>query len=152
MKNNTQLEEVEAFTIKVTNKLTGEISEHTISTAWDAKELYMQLSASETAIKNAKKQLASFLNEWLGQEELYKFVDGKVLKRVQRESRVWTTAGLREVGIDDDSIETMSKINMTLAKEIIDEMIERGDIRPDAKKLLLASADVTVSAPFVEIR
>jgi hypothetical protein len=145
-------EDIETFTVKVTNKLTGEISEHEIKTSWDAKELYLQLSASETAIKNAKKQLASFLNEWLGQEEMYKFVDGKVLKRVQRESRTWTTMGLREVGVDNDSIETMSKVNMTLAKQIIDEMIERGDIRPDAKKLLLASADVSVSAPFVEIR
>lgn len=146
------MEDTEIFKVKVTNRLTGEISEHEIKNMWEAKELYLELSASETATKNAKKKLASYLNEQLGQDTEYSFVDGKVLRRVQRESKVWTIEGLKSIGLDEDAIMVVSKVNMTEARALIDEMIMRGDVPPDAKKQLDASADVNTSAPFVEIR
>lgn len=145
-------EDIETFAVKVTNKLTGEMNEHEIKNVWDAKELYLQLSASETAIKNAKKQLAGFLDNYLGDDEQYKFADGKVLRRVQRESRTWTIEGLKAVGLDQDMIVTISRVDMTMARQVAKEMIERGDIRPDAMKSLEASAEVKATKPFVEIR
>lgn len=146
------MEDIEKFTVKVMNRLTGEISEHEIKTAWDAKELYLQLSASETATKNAKKQLASFLDSYLGDDEKYQFSDGKLLRRVQRETRTWTTEGLKEVGLDEDAVMAVSKIDMKLARAVVDEMIERGDIAPDSRKTLEAAAEVNATKPFVEIR
>lgn len=146
------MEDIEIFKVKVTNKLTGEMVEHTIKNVWDAKELYLGLSASETATKNAKKQLASYLDTQLGQDHEYRFADGKILRRVQRESKVWTLEGLKEVGLDEDTLVAVSKVDMKVAREVVDELIERGDIRPDAKKLLEQSADVSVASPYVEIR
>lgn len=145
-------EDIETFEVKVTNKLTGEITQHTVKTAWDAKELYLQLSASETAIKNAKKQLSGFLDNYLGEDEQYPFADGKILRRVQRESRTWTIEGLKEVSLDEDTIAAISRVDMTMARQVVKEMIERGDIRPDAIKFLDQSADVKATKPFVEIR
>lgn len=145
-------EDIETFTVKVTNKLTGEMTEHEVKNAWDAKELYVGLSASETAIKNAKRQLAEFLDVYLGSDNQYKFADGKILRRVQRESKTWTVDGLKQVGLDEDTVMTVSKVDMKLARAVIEEMIERGDIRPDSKKVLEASAGVNATKPFVEIR
>jgi hypothetical protein len=146
------MEDTEIFKVKVTNRLTGEITEHVVKNMWDAKELYLGLSASETATKNAKKQLSAYLNSQLGQDNEFQFADGKILRRVQRETRVWTIEGLKSVGLDEDTIAAVSKVDMKMAQQVVTELIERGDIRPDAKKTLLESADVNATAPFVEIR
>ena len=138
--------------IKITNHLTGEITEKKIEGADAAEQLYFELLASEKAIKSAKDRIISYLDEWLGGDEEQRFGDGHVIKRQQRETRTWTITGLRSVGLDNDAIEVASKVNMTLAKQIIKESIERGDIKPDAIKDLEMSADVTVTKPFVVLK
>lgn len=142
----------EAFTVKVTNRLTGEITEQLVTNATEAKNLYIELSASETATKNAKKQLAAFLDNWLGQDEKFQFADGKVLRRVSRETKLWTLEGLRAAGLDEDAIATATKVDMTVAKEIVKEMVERGEIKPNAGRVLDEYAEVKASKPFVELR
>lgn len=146
------MEDTETLKVKVVNKLTGEITEKEVKSIDDAKDLYLELSASETAIKNAKKKLAGYLDFSLGQDESYQFGDGKVLRRVQRESMNWTFEGLRGVGLDEDAITTVTKVDMKLARPVVSEMIERGDIAPNSIKTLNESADRSVTKPFVEIR
>lgn len=138
--------------IKVVNKLTGEINEVVIDGPEKAKDTYLELSASETAIKNAKKKIIGYLDEWLGQDSEYAFSDGKVVRRVQRESKLWTIEGFKKVGLDEDAIAAMSKIDMTMAKEIVKEMVERGDIVPNAGKVLDEYSEVKATKPFLEVR
>ena len=96
----------------------------------EALTFYISKSFDDFSVantQNAKKQLASFLDEYLGSDNKYAFSDGKVLRRVQRESRTWTVEGLKEVGLDEDMVMTVSKVDMKLARAVVDEMIERGE-------------------------
>lgn len=138
--------------IKVVNHLTGEITEREVKGADAAEQLYLELQASQKAIKIAMDKLLVFLDEWLGQDEEQKFADGHYIKRYQRETKTWTAQGLRSIGLDEDAIQTASKVNMTIAKQIVKESIERGDIKPNAIKELDASAEVSTSKPFVQIK
>lgn len=146
------MEHTEKITVKVTNVMSGEILEKEISNAWDAKELFLQLNANMAAMKKAKEQIASYLDTYLGNDDLYEFADGKKLKRSQRSVTIWTPEGLKDVGLDEDAIASVSVISMPLARAVVDEMIERGDIKPDSKKSLNNMAIVNTSKPFVEIR
>lgn len=142
----------ETVKIKVVNNLTGEITEVDISNPEQAKDLYLELNASARATDIAKRKIMAYLDEWLGQDEEYKFKDGKRLRRVQRSSKVWTIQGLKAAGLDEDAINTLLVVNMPMAKAIVKEMAERGEIAPNAGKLLDESADVKASKPFMELR
>lgn len=145
-------EQTEVKQIKVINNLTGEVTEVEIESAEQAKNLYLELAASATAIDKAKKQILGYLDDFLGQDDEYQFGDGKRLRRKQREIKRWTTGALRHVGIDIDTIDVISVVNMTAAKELVSDLMERGDIKPDSGKYLNENAEVSYSAPFVEIR
>lgn len=138
--------------IKVTNNLTGEISEVKVTDVEQAKELLLQFKASAYAIAKAQDQIKAYLDEFLGQDEQYQFSDGKILRRVQREMRTWRVETLRKVGLDEDQIDVISKVNMTSAKAMVGELIERGIIAPNCGKTLNEEADVLVQKPFVEVR
>lgn len=146
------MEDIEKITIKITNHLTGEISEVTVSNLEEAKNNYIELSASEGAIKKVKKRLASWMDEKLGDRENHQFADGKILRRVQRESKQWTVEGLKEAGLDEDAIAAAVKVDMTMAKQIVKELMERGEVKANAAKILNDSAIIKATAPFVEIR
>lgn len=138
--------------IKVVNHLTGEITEEEIRGADAAEQLYLRLRASRKASETAEKQLLQYLDDWMGQDDVQEFADGHKLVRSQRETRRWTPEALRKVGLDDDAIAVALVVNMTVAKEIVDEAIEKGEIKPDAKKELFAMAEVQVSKPFVQLK
>jgi hypothetical protein len=142
----------EPVKITVTNHLTGEISEIEAKGPDSAKDGYLQLSASETAIKKAKKSLLGYLEQWLGEDEEYKFNDGKIIKRTQRETRQWTIEALRSVGLDQDQIEVCTKVDMSVAKELLLELQERGEVPMNAVKKLNEAAEVKSTVPFVVIK
>lgn len=142
----------DSINIKVVNHLTGEITEQEVKGADAAEQLYLRLKASQKATEDAMKQLLSFLDDWLGQDDVQPFADGHKIVRVQRETRTWTPEGLRKAGFDRDALDVVMKVNMTAAKALVDEAIERGDIKPDARKELDASADVSVTKPYVQIK
>lgn len=143
---------METLKIKVVNHLTGEISEEEVNGPDAAEQLYLQYKASQKATEEAMKKLLSYLDNWLGEDNEQVFVDGKKIVRVQREVRTWTPEALRSIGLDEDALAVVLKVNMTVAKSLVDEAIERGDIRPDAKKLLNESAEVTATKPYVQIK
>lgn len=145
-------DEKRTLIIKVTNHLTGEITEQEVKGADAAEQLYLQLKASQKATETAMKQLLSFLDEWLGVDDKQVFADGHRIERIQRETRRWTPEALRRVGLDSDAIEVVMTVNMTAAKELVQEAIERGEIAPTAKKELDAAAEVSVTKPYVQIK
>lgn len=142
----------ENLKIKVINHLTGEVHETEVTSAEMAKDLLLELSASETAIKKTKDRLKGYLDAWLGQDQEYKFADGKVLRRVQREVKQWTIEGLKKAGLDEDTIAVVSKVDMTAASQIVKEMVERGELDPKASKTIEEYAELKASKPFVEVR
>ena len=139
------------FNIKVTNHLNGEIIEKHIVGADQAVGILNELSASKRAIETAMDNIKAYIDIWLGQDDQAE-AGGKMVRRVQRERRTWNIQALKEIGLDADAIEVISTINMSAAKTLVDELIERGDVKPDAKKRLNETADVTVTKPYLEIR
>jgi hypothetical protein len=137
--------------LKLTNHLTGEITERTIHDADSAKNLLLDLNASAVVIKNAQERLKGFLDVFLGEDEEYRFVDGKLLRRVQRETVEWQTEELRKV-LDEDQLEVCMKVDKTTARTLIKELMEDGKLPGDTIKKLDATADRKASKPFLEIR
>lgn len=141
----------DSLNIKVINHLTGEISEEEVSGADKAANLLQSYVASQKALGVAIDQLKGYIGEWMGdadQEDVGNFR----VRREQRETRTWTPEGLRGVGFDNDAIEVALKVNMAVAKQLVDEAIERGQIKPDAKKELNESADVSVTKPYLTFK
>lgn len=139
---------MEGFKVKVTNHLTGEMTEIEIKGGDHAMDVLDQLQASYRALDGAISNIKNYIDVWMGEDDQMP-IGNFVAKREQRATRLWTPDGLREVGLDNDAISMASKINMTTARALVDEAIERGDIKPNAKKLLNESAEVTFSKPFL---
>lgn len=138
--------------LSVTNLLTGEISDKEIHSLNEAKDFWMELKAASLVFKKAEERLKNWVDYNLGKEEEYRFADGKVLRRVYRSTKTWTFDGLRQAGLDEDAISLCSKVDMTIAKQVVKEMVEKGEIAPNAGKILEDSADIKAQKPFVEIR
>lgn len=143
---------IETVEIKVLNKVTGEMNDFVVANIVDARKSLLEINASISAQKKATDQLKSYIDNCMGEDDEYHFMDGGIARRKQREVRTWTVDGLKEIGLDQDAIDVVSKINMTAARALIDEMIDRGDIAPNSKKLLQESAEVSVSQPFIEVK
>jgi hypothetical protein len=141
----------ENLTIKVTNHLTGEISEIEIKGGDHAANVLQNLTASQKALGNAIDSLKAYINDFMGEDEKAQ-VGNYMVQRMQRETRNWTPSGLRSVGFDQDAIEVALKVNMTVARQLVEEAIERGEIAPDSKKVLTESAEVQVSKPFLTFK
>lgn len=137
--------------LNLINHLTGEITEVEVTSAEQAKNLLIELSASETVIKKAKDSLRYYLDRFLGNDENYQFADGKVLRRVQRSTLVYRIETLRKF-LDEDQIEVCLKVDTTAANALVQEMIERGELPPNTLKLIREEADINATKPYVEVR
>lgn len=139
------------FTIKVTNHLTGEISEIEIKSADQAANALEELNASKKALDTAITKLKSFLDYELGDDDQGQF-GNFLIQRVQRTTKTWTVEGMKSVGFDEDALAVISKIDMTAAKQLVDEALQRGEIQPDAKKILNESADIKNTTPYLTFK
>lgn len=142
---------MEGFKVKVTNHLTGELTEIEIKGGDHAMDVLDQLQASYKALDTAIANIKNYIDVWMGEDDQMQ-IGNFMAKREQRASRAWTIDGLRAIGLDDDAIAVASKVNMTTARALVDEAIERGDIKPNAKKELNESAEVSFSKPFLVFR
>lgn len=145
-------EDRKTVNVKVINQLTGEITEVEVTSAEQAKNLYVELAASVTAIGKAKNQLLAYLDDFLGQDERYDFIDGKILRRVQRTSLVYRVESLRKYGLDQDQIDVVLKVDTKAADALIGEMQERGELDPGTLKKIRNEADMKATKPYVEVR
>lgn len=137
--------------IKLTNHLTGEITEIEVSNAEQAKNLLMELNASDRTIGKAKESLRYYLDRFLGQDEQYQFADGKVLKRTQRTTLQYRVESLRKV-LDEDQLEMCLKVDVPTANMLIQEMMEKGELPPGTLKAIREEADQKTTKPYVELR
>lgn len=144
--------EKKTIKVKVINQLTGEITEVEVQSAEQAKNLYIELAASVTAINKAKTQLLGYLDDFLGNDERYDFIDGKILRRVQRTSLVYRVDSLRKYGLDQDQIDVVLKVDTKAADALIGEMQERGELPPGTLKKIREEADMKSTKPYVEVR
>lgn len=138
--------------IKMLNKVTGEMIEVSVGTLDEAREAYELFAAFESAAKKAKADAANRLLEIMGDQQEHTFMDGKKLKINQTERRTWTPDGLRKIGISEETILAVSKIDMRAAKALVVEKIERGEIVPNAGRILDDNAERSVTKPFPSIR
>lgn len=143
--------EQETLRVRLTNHLTGEITDVEVTSAEQAKNLLIELNASETTIKKAKDALRFYLDRFLGDDEQYNFADGKLLRRVQRSVLSYRVETLRKY-LDADQMEVCLKVDTAAANSLIQEMIERDELPGNTLKLIREEADIRVSKPFVEVR
>lgn len=137
--------------VKVINSLTGEVTDVEVKNPEQAKNLYVELAASDTAIKKAKDSLRAYLDDFLGVDDSYRFSDGKILRRVQRTSLVYLVSSLKKY-LDEDQLEVCLKVDTKTADALLMEMQERGEVAPDALKVIRDEADTVSTKPFVEVR
>ena len=143
--------ENKTINVRIVNHLTGDVTDIEVKSAEQAKNLYVELSASATAIAKAKDSLKNYLDDFLGQDDKYQFIDGKILRRVQRSRMSYRVEQLREF-LDEDQIEVVLKVDTKAADQLIGEMQERGELPPGTLKNIRENADIAATAPFVEIR
>ena len=141
----------ETLTIKLTNHLTGEITEVEVRSAEQAKNLLIELKASAYVIGKAQDSLRHYLDTFLGQDERYDFADGKQLRRVQRTQLKYRVESLRKY-LDEDQVDVCLKVDTTAANALIQEMIERGELAPNTLKLIRNEADSITTKPYIEVR
>lgn len=149
----TQPDEGEQDTlhIKLTNHLTGEITEVEVRNAEQAKNLLVELNASDRTIGKAKESLRYYLDRFLGADEQYQFADGKLLKRVQRTTLQYQVASLRKV-LDEDQLEVCLKVDVSTANQLIQEMMEKGELPPGTLKQIRDEADQINTKPYVVLQ
>lgn len=147
--NNTVYDD--SFTITITNHLTGEMSDIEVKNPDQAAYHLEELTASEKAIKAAVAKLKGYLDKELGEDDRGRFGNFEII-RTQRETKTWTREGLNKVGLDEDAIAVISTINMTAARQLVDEAIERGEIAPDSKKQLNEMAEINTTKPFLTFK
>ena len=145
--------------IKLINHLTGEVSEMDINNLEQAKNAYLELSASESVIKKAKVKLANFIDSGMGQDDRHDFIDGHYVRRVQRTQLVYridvVKKYLKEV-LDKDTynavMETITKIDQVATNAMLVEMQDRNEIPHDTLKHIREEADQKSTKPYVEVR
>lgn len=136
--------------IKLTNQLTGEITEVEITNAEQAKNKLLELTASGKVIEKAISSLKGYLDAFLGDDEQYVFADGKTLKRVQRSTVTYRPEILKKY-LDSDQIDVCLKVDKTTTDKLIAEMMEKGELPPDTLKQIREQSDVKSSAPYVQV-
>lgn len=153
------MEEKRTIKVNITNHLTGEITEVEVTSADQAKNLYVELSASESAIKKVKGSLLLYLDQFLGQDDKYDFADGKMVRRVQRTSLVYRVDVVKEVlkeNLDKDtyaaSLDVITKLDQKATDALVQEMMERGELPGNTLKLIRDKADHKSTKPFIEVR
>lgn len=138
--------------IKLTNHLTGEITEVEVRSAEEAKNLLLQLNASALLIKKASDRLKNYLVEFLGNDEEYQFADGKRMTMKQRATYIYQVTSLKNIGLDEDQIALITQVNKTAADSLVKEMIERNELPGNSLRILQEEAEMKASKPFLELR
>lgn len=142
---------MDSFKLKVTNYLTGEISEFEVDGVTVAAEKYHELNASKKALEGAIKQLQGYIEDSMGKDDKMDLGNGHRAERIVRTTRTWRRESLRQVGVDNDALDLISKVDMKAAKDLVSEMMVRGEIPPNAGKILDESAEVKYSS-FVQVK
>lgn len=137
--------------IKMTNTLNGEIIEKTITNAEEAKNLLLEINSTMSVAKKITERVRNYLDVFLGQDEQYQFADGKLLRRVQRETTEWQVEELRKY-LDEDQLSVCLKVDKKVAEALVKELMESGDIAPDALKQLNKTAARHASKAYVEVK
>lgn len=132
------------------NRLNGEMVEIKIDNAWDAKQKWLELQQVYKMTGDAIDKIKTYLDNFLGEDEQYQFVDGTYLKRVQRENVSWRLEALREF-LDADQLDVCLAVNKTTAKKLLQEMIESGDVPGNAIKTLDEKGERTATKPYVTL-
>lgn len=141
----------DTINIKVTNHLTGEITEVQVNSAEQAKNLYLELKASSLALSKAQDSLKYYLDSFLGPDEKYPFADGKILRRVQRSVTKYRPETLKKY-LDEDQLDVCLRVDTTATNALVQEMMDRGELPAGTLKLIREEAEVTYQKPFIEVR
>lgn len=141
----------EKLNVKVTNNLTGEVTEVEVTSAEQAKNLLLELKSSTSALKKAQDNLTNYLDRFLGADEEYQFADGKTLRRRQTVRLEFTTESLRKI-LDEDQLDVCLKVDMQATAALIAEMMSRNELPGDTLKKLREEAIQKPSSPWVEVR
>ena len=154
----------EKLFIKLINHLTGEVTEVEVTSADQAKNLFLELSASETVIKKAKDSLRNYLDQVLGSDledkAGYRFLDGHVVRRVQRTQLIYRFESvkkyLQDAIKDKDiyaaTIDSITKLDQKATDDLLIEMQDRDEIPHNTLKKIRDEADMKATKEYIEVR
>lgn len=136
--------------IKVVNNITGEVLERSWSSAHEAKNIYQEIAASESAFKRAKDKVKVTLEKFMGNHDEFEFADGD---RVYWTSptRKSITYGHVAAALGEEAANLLSEINVGKLEEYMDECIAHGEMTRDEKEALLNKVVISQGKAFIKI-
>jgi DNA-directed RNA polymerase subunit F len=148
---NSPLERDDTYTgkVKVVNNITGEILEREYHSIHEAKALYQEIAASESAFKRAKDKLKTPIESFMSNYDEYDFADGDRIYwgSTSRKSISYTNVA-ESLGKDVASL--FSEINVGKLEEYLQECVNRHEMTYEEKDAVLSKVTVVTGKPFVK--
>lgn len=136
--------------IKVINNITGEILEREYNSIHEAKNLYQEVAASESAFKRAKDKIKIPIERFMAAHNEYEFADG--------DRAYWTAPSRKSIfyghvaeALGQDVANLLSEISITKLEAYLDEAIKHGEITYEQKDALLSKVVVAPGKAFIKI-
>lgn len=136
--------------IKVINNITGEILEREYKSIHEAKNLYQEIAASESAFKRAKDKVKITIERFMGSYDEYEFADGD-RAYWSSPSRKSISYGHVAAALGEEVANLLSDINVGKLEEYLQEAIKHGEISRDDQDKLLANVTIGHGKAFIKV-
>lgn len=136
--------------IKVINNITGEILEREYNSIHEAKNIYQEIAASESAFKRAKEKIKITIERFMGNYDEYEFADGDRVYWAAP-SRKTITYGHVAAALGEEVANLLSEINVGRVEEYMDESIAHGEMTREQKEELLSKVTVSQGKAFIKV-
>lgn len=136
--------------IKVINNITGEILEREYKSIHEAKNLYQEIAASESAFKRAKERLKVPLERFMTNHDEYEFADGD---RAYWGSTSRKTISYQVVAgaLGEDVASLFSEVNVGRLEDYLQECVTRGEMTYQEKDKILSHVTINKGKAFVKV-
>lgn len=139
-----------ATTIKVINKLTGEVLEFEYSNPGELKNVYQEAKAAEDTIKRARVKIDTAMDDTLGELDELEVGDGYKFKRIQRSTKKYPRSVVAKY-LDEDQMDLVTEVNGKKLKELLADLVKEGHAPQGAWPAIEAAADAKPSKPYVSV-
>lgn len=150
--SNSSVEDDDTYSgkIKVFNNITGEIFECEYKSIHEAKKIYQELAASESAFKRAKDKLKMPLERFMANHDEYEFADG--------DRAYWGSTSRKSISynvvssaLGEEVASLFADVNVNRLEEYLQECVTRGEMSYEEKDELLSHVEVVRGKAFVKI-
>lgn len=140
------------FSYQVVNTMTGEISEADLFSIAEVADHYQRLQTDIKTIERAVKKMNAFLMEYMDRNnaEVHELPDHRQIKIFFRQVKQINREDLAKY-LDADTLDAVMKVDNKAAKEVIVEMVQRGELPSNAWKEIDMGSTVVSSSKYLRI-